>query len=385
MPAWSVCIMIFLCYSVSSLNAKHTILPNQVLGENESLVSAGGVFELGFFQGAVSGDVFAGIWFKNLVNKKPVWVANRDNPLQHRYATLAIRYDGNLIVSDRRQAPMIVNYGMLASSPNTSATLLDNGNLILKQRDEVIWQSFSFPTDTYLPGMKLGWFGLTTEEPRRQVLLSWLSPQNPAWGSLTMVTSYKDARTLSVWKGDSAHLDIGWLDENGRFRFVFENSSDSFNLSHTSTANETYLTYNTIGGYDMSWLVMASTGHLDEYKLYEGRLSIVRHPLCGGASVTVNSSVCSKEASQKCEDGDAFVVINGSMPSSISMNISIVGDLDECELICRINCSCIAFASGESGCQLYYGSRNDLRNNIGGGGFLHLRGNETMQKQGKLF
>ncbi|KAI3468340.1 hypothetical protein Pfo_025003 [Paulownia fortunei] len=258
----------------------NTIRPNEVLGENETLVSAGGVFELGFFQDAVSGNVFAGIWFKDIGNKKPVWVANRDVPLEHSYATFQIRYDGNLIVIDRRQAPTILNYAMLASSPNTSATILDTGNLILQQGDEIIWQSFNFPTDTYLPGMKLGWFGLKTNQPRRQTLLSWLNPQNPSRGTFTIGTGYKDARRLSVWKGDSAHMDIGSLEQNG-FRFIFKNSFNSFNLSYTSTPNETYLTFNTVGGYNMSWLVMASTGHVEEYTLYKGRISLARHSLCG--------------------------------------------------------------------------------------------------------
>ncbi|KAL8063533.1 hypothetical protein ABFX02_01G032200 [Erythranthe guttata] len=298
MPTWYVC-FIFLHYSVSLSDAKYAILPNEPLGENETLVSANGVFELGFFKNSVSENVFVGIWFKNLPEKKPVWVANRDNPLEQKYV-FAIRFDGNLVVIDRRQAPTIVNSRNLASSSNTSAELLDNGNLILKQGDQIIWESFSFPTDTYLPGMKLGWFGLTSHEPRRQVLLSWLGPHNPSRGSLTVVAGLKDARILSVWRGDTAHVDIGSLDENGIFRFVFNDSFASFNLSHTSTPNETYLTYNTIGGYEFSWLVMASTGHFDEYRVMKGRLSIVRHSLCD-EEITVNSSFCLDEVAPQIQ------------------------------------------------------------------------------------
>lgn len=381
MSVWSAC-FIFLAFSVWLSDAKDTIRPNEVLRENETLVSAGGVFELGFFQDAVSGYVFLGIWFKDIGNKKPVWVANRDIPLEHLYASFQIRYDGNLIVIDRRQAPTIVNYGILATSPNTSATLLDTGNLILQQGDEIIWQSFDFPTDTYLPGMKLGYFGLQADQPRRQTLLSWLNPQNPSRGAFSMGTRYKDARILAVWNRDTSHMDIGSLEENG-FRFIFKNPFNSFNLSYTSTANETYLTFNTIGRYNMSWLVIASTGHLDEYTLYKGRLSLVRHSLCDTPKA-VNSSVCLKEASQKCEDGGTFLSINGSMPSSISLNTSVIADFDDCELTCQTNCSCIAFAFGESGCQLYYGSKNDLLNTIGGRGVFYVRSNATSQQQGKL-
>ncbi|KAI3468339.1 hypothetical protein Pfo_025002 [Paulownia fortunei] len=64
------------------------------------------------------------------------------------------------------------------------------------------------------------------------------------------------------------------------------------------------------------------------------------------------------------------------------MNIPIIADFDGCELACRTNCSCIAFASGELGCQLYYGSKNNLVNSIDGGGFFHVRSNATIQQQG---
>lgn len=370
---------LILLASLSS--AEDTIRPNKVVRENETLISAAGVFELGFFQDAVSGYVFLGIWFKNIGNKKPIWVANRDNPLEHFYATFQIRDDGNLIVMDRRQAPMIINYGRLATTHNTSATLLDTGNFILRQGGEIIWQSFDFPTDTFLPGMRLGWFGLQMALPRRTILLSWLSPQNPSRSAFTVATRYKDARTVSVWKGDMNHMDIGSLEQNG-FRFIFKNSFDSFNLSYISTFNETYLTLNTIGKYEMSWLVIASTGQLDEYALYRGRVSIVRHDMCD-TDAAVNASMCLRDASKDCKDGDEFVAVNGSMPSSISLNISIIDDFDDCELTCQTNCSCVAFAFGESGCQLYYGNKRGL-DSLSGRGVFHVRSNAASRKQGKV-
>ena len=74
---------------------------------------------------------------------------------------------------DRRQIPVIVNSGRLATAGSTSATLLDLGNLVLRGGGNLTWQSFDYSSDTYLLGMKLGWFGLTTDQPRIQVLSSW--------------------------------------------------------------------------------------------------------------------------------------------------------------------------------------------------------------------
>ncbi|KAL1552500.1 receptor-like serine/threonine-protein kinase SD1-8 isoform X1 [Salvia divinorum] len=364
-------------------NAEDTIRPGTVVKENDTLVSAGGVFELGFFQDAVSGHVFVGIWFKNLAKKKPVWVANRDNPLEHLYANFQIRDDGNLIATDRKQAPMLVNYGRLATSSNTSATLLDSGNLILKQEGVIIWQSFDFPTDTLLPGMRLGWFRLQGAQPRRQGLLSWLSPQNPSRGTFSVGTTYKDSRKVAVWNRDVSHMDVGRLESDG-FRFIFKKSFSSFNLSYTYTLQESYLTLNTVDGYDMSWLVIASTGQLDEYALQGGSLSLMRHDLCDASGKEVNATVCLEDAaSRDCPDGDAFVAVNGSVASSmLALNVSIIDDFDDCELTCRTNCSCMAFAfRDDSGCWLYYGSRSDADRHSGNGVF-HVRSIAASQKQG---
>lgn len=381
---YAACLLLLIS-SVGVSNAEDTMRPNKTLKENQTLISAGGVFELGFFQDAVSGYVYVGIWFKNITNKKPVWVANRDNPLEHLYASFKIRNDGNLIATDRRQAPMLVNYGSLATSSNTTATLLDTGNLILKQGDEVIWQSFDFPTDTLLPGMRLGWFGLQTAQPRQQYLLSWLGPQNPSRGVFTVGTA--DAGRVAVWNRDVGHVDVGWVERGGVMKFIFKNSFSSFNLSYTSTFHENYLTFNTVEGYDVAWLVIASTGQLDEYALYKGGLSIVRHDLCDAAGAEVNASVCLRDAASlgNCRDGDAFVAVNGSVAASVlALNVSIIDDFDDCKVTCSTNCSCVAFTYGEySGCRLYYGSRDDL-GSLGGDGAFYARSIAASRKQGNF-
>ncbi|XP_057799399.1 G-type lectin S-receptor-like serine/threonine-protein kinase SRK [Salvia miltiorrhiza] len=382
--------LLFLLSSIWLCNAEDTMRPNTVLRENDTLVSAAGVFELGFFRDAVSGHVFVGIWFKNLAKKKPVWVANRDNPLEHLYAAFMIRDDGNLIATDRRQAPMLVNYGKLATTSNTTATLLDSGNLVLRQENgggggEIIWQSFDFPTDTLLPGMRLGWFRLQTPQPRRQILLSWLGPQNPSRGDFTVGTAYEDASRVAVWNRDVSHVDFGWIGSDGLFKFVFKNSFSSFNLSYASTPDDKYVAFDAAAGYDMSWLVIASAGQLDEYALREGRLSLVRHDLCeASASVCL---VATEAAAQRCGVyGDAFAAVNGSVPpsSASDLNVPIIDDFDDCELTCRTNCSCVAFAFGDSGCRLYYGSWSDLRGRGGdGNGVFYVRRVAARRKHGE--
>ncbi|KAF7150765.1 hypothetical protein RHSIM_Rhsim02G0196400 [Rhododendron simsii] len=269
------------------------------LRTNETLVSAGGVFELGFFGVPSSGNRYLGIWFVDDPQKRPVWVANRDNPLTDSTCFLQVRDDGNLILEDRRLTPMIVNSGALSAYPNTTATPIDTGNFVLQAGANLVWQSFDYPSDTYLPGMKIGWFGLTSDVPTPYFLSAWESSTDPGHGDFTLGVDYKVAN-LTVYRGDSAHMDIGYWDGK-RIHLLFANYSNSFNFSYFSNPNEAYFTFTTIGNYSMSWLVMASTGLIDEYTLSNRGISMISHSLCeasdfgtGAASSMNNETAAAK-------------------------------------------------------------------------------------------
>ncbi|KAL6216959.1 hypothetical protein ACLB2K_010177 [Fragaria x ananassa] len=163
-------------------SATDTLTPSDSLRDNQVLVSAGGVFELGLFNESISGYYYLGIWLR-ADPTRIVWVA-RDNPILDSSGLLQI-LSGNLVLTDRRQVQLILNSGSLAkaTTANTSATLLDTGNFVLKEVDtgNTIWQSFDVASDTYLPGMKFGLFGQELHN-----IVSWASPQNPARGIFTL-------------------------------------------------------------------------------------------------------------------------------------------------------------------------------------------------------
>nr|XP_048323287.1 uncharacterized protein LOC125420651 [Ziziphus jujuba var. spinosa] len=116
------------------------------LRSDETLISAGGVFELGFFTPNKSTNEHLGIWFKNDRNKKQVGVALREISFIKSTGFLTIQYNGNLVISDLLTVTNIVNSGALATSNETSAKILDTGNLILMERGKTIWQSFDYPS-----------------------------------------------------------------------------------------------------------------------------------------------------------------------------------------------------------------------------------------------
>ncbi|XP_004293005.1 PREDICTED: G-type lectin S-receptor-like serine/threonine-protein kinase B120 isoform X2 [Fragaria vesca subsp. vesca] len=354
-------------------SATDTLTPSDSLRDNQVLVSAGGVFELGLFNESISGYYYLGIWLR-ADPTRIVWVA-RDNPILDSSGLLQI-LSGNLVLTDRRQVQLILNSGSLAkaTTANTSATLLDTGNFVLKEVDtgNTIWQSFDVASDTYLPGMKLGLFGQELHN-----IVSWASPQNPARGIFNLGMS-NDTSKLSVGLGNNGEsIEISFWDGNS-IRFIFENSTaNMYNFSFHSNANEAFYSFTTSKNYDLVWFVINYTGNLDQYYMVDGKISSVSHALCAD-STGGNTRTCINSIPSDCEDGADFSQINGLLPSTPNTSGSHNMVIPDCETFCKNNCSCTAFASvriGQPGCQFYYGSKQDLLKNIEkGAGFIYIRG-----------
>ena len=127
--------------------------------EITELVSGGqGNFRLGFL-GLARNNYYLGIWYND--NRAPLrenvlWVANRDTPIfNNSGSSLTIDGYGNLKISYNGGLSIVLYSGQ--ASNDTAATLLDNGNFVLREQStgRQLWQSFDYPTDTLLPGMKL--------------------------------------------------------------------------------------------------------------------------------------------------------------------------------------------------------------------------------------
>ncbi|KAF2301286.1 hypothetical protein GH714_022426 [Hevea brasiliensis] len=123
-----------------------------------------------------------------IAKKKVVWVANRDNPISDSGDILKIDESGKLTILYNEGSSSFPLSSVEAAS-NVSATLLDSGNFVLKEFNldgstkQILWQSFDYPTDTLLPGMKLGF-----DERKMQVwsLTSWINDNIPAQGSFSL-------------------------------------------------------------------------------------------------------------------------------------------------------------------------------------------------------
>ncbi|XP_076892552.1 G-type lectin S-receptor-like serine/threonine-protein kinase At4g27290 [Bidens hawaiensis] len=175
-------ILLFLLLVFKSYAADlDSISDSNFLTDADTLVSATGIFELVFFRPGSSENRYLGIRYKKISERTVVWVANRDLPLLGgSRPVLKINDQGVLGLFD---SSSLIWSSSITTSGNTTARLLDNGNLVvIDQQERVLWQSFDDPTDTLLPGMKLGRDYLRS---KRWYLSSWKSSQDPAPGELT--------------------------------------------------------------------------------------------------------------------------------------------------------------------------------------------------------
>ncbi|KAF4358261.1 hypothetical protein G4B88_027738 [Cannabis sativa] len=147
-----------------------TIRKSDIMRDNNNtalLVSKEGMFGLGFFTPSASSSKnrYLGIWYNNITgNQTVVWVANRCEPIKDSSGLLSINNKGDLVLfsgqSNNRVLVWSSNSSKQAQEPLVQ--LLDNGNLVLGDEKDAnttifLWESFDYPTDTMLPGMKLGW------------------------------------------------------------------------------------------------------------------------------------------------------------------------------------------------------------------------------------
>ena len=82
------------------------------------------------------------------------------------------------------QAEILWSSNVSNSVTNSSATLGDFRNLVLQVDTTglVLWESFQHPSDSFLPGMKLG---TNLRKDQRVQLTSWKSPSDPSIGSFS--------------------------------------------------------------------------------------------------------------------------------------------------------------------------------------------------------
>ncbi|CAA2956498.1 G-type lectin S-receptor-like serine threonine-kinase At1g11300 [Olea europaea subsp. europaea] len=177
--------IIFCLFSYGFCLETDTINAGVVLNDSATIVSSSEIFTLGFFSPNGSTRRYLGIWYT--VTKDTVaWVANRDRPLNDSSGTFSISADGNLVIMNGNQE-IIWSSNVTSNSTsgrNTTAQLLGTGNLVLRDvtGSGTLWESHRYPTNTFLPAMRIFH---NTRTGQRVSLNSWRSPQDPDYGNFS--------------------------------------------------------------------------------------------------------------------------------------------------------------------------------------------------------
>ncbi|KAK8353140.1 hypothetical protein V6Z12_A05G137500 [Gossypium hirsutum] len=201
-------------------------------------------------------------------DRKAVWVANRDNPLFDKSGILTIDEVGSLKVSHGGGSPFVLS-SPARTAGNVSATLLDSGNFILRELSSdgstkrILWQSFDYPTDTLLPGMKLG---INLKTGHNWSLSSWISDAVPATGSFTLGVDRSGASQWIIsWKGKPYWTSGLWRNRDKHFDLAPELSNESdHHFSYTENEEERYFSFSTNKNHSMSGYSITSSGEILE-------------------------------------------------------------------------------------------------------------------------
>ncbi|KAG0481481.1 hypothetical protein HPP92_012339 [Vanilla planifolia] len=405
----------------SASTARDVMTPSLNLKDGDTLVSSGGSFVLGFFSPSRTSNRYVGIWYRNLPAPNVVWVANRRNPIFTQNGSVSLFPDGSIRIVDG-------NFSMIWSSPSATrparpiAQLLETGNLVVKydnSSSDFLWQSFDHPTDTMLPGMKLG-PNLQTGLDR--TLTAWASPSDPSPGAYTMAIDTRGDPQLVIRNGS------GWIWRGGSwngFGFTGAGTNTYYDLGlrqeylsgFNVTKDEIYYHFDMIGAA-VSRLTMDSDGKVKRYGWSASTktwilwwsapndscdflLACGVNGVCNG---TGNSSGChclegrdpkdpvrwrrgdwsdgcvNREAVNCATNStDEFTVVQGAkLPDTEAATVDMSLGVDNCRERCLRNCSCTAYAIadlslGGNGCIMWTGDIKDLRVYNNGGQDLYLR------------
>ncbi|XP_028066279.1 G-type lectin S-receptor-like serine/threonine-protein kinase At4g03230 isoform X1 [Camellia sinensis] len=267
------------CLAAAAITARDTITPGNSIRDiyNETLISAGKKFQLGFFSpmGESGHPRYMGIWYYMLKPQTIVWVANPDSPLFSRTGAFTVAEDDgnlNLNLKDMDGNSINVATGLTNSqslSNRTTVKLLDSGNLVLSDDlSGILWQSFYHPTDTFLPGMMMD---------DNLKLTSWKSVNDPASGNFAF--GKYQSNNYIIWKSNKKYWRSGGSgifdssDQKLLYKILplLSNSSNGKNITYYGKN----LTIPPVLIGNITRLVMSYSGELKLFNWDNGQWSLI--------------------------------------------------------------------------------------------------------------
>ncbi|PON79924.1 S-receptor-like serine/threonine-protein kinase [Trema orientale] len=394
-------------------SSRNTITPTFPIEFGDTISSRENKFELGFFNRANSSNWYLGIWYSKQPEKTVVWVANRDHPINDTSGVLTINGYGNLVLFGGNNSDALpvwstsINGTVTASHGSISAQLLDTGNLVLVEENSngtPLWQSFDYPTDTLLPGMKLG---LNRRTGLQWFITSWKSQDDPGTGDYSYKIDLAGSPQFFLFK----NLTKIWRSSPWPYRSEPSTQLVDANIySYVDNQEEVYYTVFPTKPSTLIRTVVNNTGSLQllEWSQYNFRWDEFwatpeyRCDAYGGCGINskcspdnINRFMCEclpgfepesptnwnqrngsdgcvrkrvTSSMSWCQNGEGFLTVArvkrpDTSKAALWWETRVSGR--ECEEACLRNCSCTAFMSiesneGQIGCFTWYGELMDI-------------------------
>ena len=357
--------------------ALDTLKQGDVLNSSQNLVSAKQRFTLGFFSlTSYYGDKknsYLGIWYTNYTENK-VWIANRNRPISDdSRAFLTLDHLGKLMINSSGFGgdPFEIYSG--GGTESTSVTLLDDGNLVVSEVNSngsigrSLWESFDDPTDTLLPGMKLG---VNHKTGRNWSLTSWLAQDDPASGAFTLEWEPKTRRLVIKRRGVpywSSGLQVSSSKNVSLFEYIHPTKRQDYIIN--TDAEGQYFTYSLDTEFD-SLDQERSAWQLQYWgSIMDRSISIMKMNFCYGYGMddegceTWNQPECRLMGRQTFEQKSGIFTRIGpdglpQLAAGVFDNRPTIGPAD-CRDLCWHNCDCLGYSGKEgtgSGCQYWEGN-----------------------------
>ncbi|XP_027169255.1 receptor-like serine/threonine-protein kinase SD1-6 [Coffea eugenioides] len=277
---------------------------------------------------------FLVIQYMSMLRSIDVWASDSyQTPASKEPAFLTMNADGRLVVYDTSHSPVIVvNSEQPIMISNTTAILLDNGNLVLRAPGgNTVWQSFDHPSNKWLQGMKLGILQSGT-----RFLTSSPSYNQP---SSTLGVDLNNTREITITQDGVVYWRSGTWDGQ-KLSFLDISDSFGFNFYYVSTPNETYFTWNSSTD-PFALLIFSESGNIT---VSSGDFTNAQVLAVCDVITYRTTKDQPKGCTNSCGVGDGFKEIMGDLVAwdEVSYNDNA---LRFCKLRCRRNCSCYAYSN----------------------------------------
>ncbi|XP_057831491.2 G-type lectin S-receptor-like serine/threonine-protein kinase At2g19130 [Cryptomeria japonica] len=385
--AFIVLIIVSNCHGLSTGTDRGDSLPlGASLCGNQTIISQNGTFELGFFSPNGSNNWYLGIWYAILSEKTIVWVANRESPAKKKPGVLKLSKEGNLGLFDAQGTSL---WSANTSNKPSRAVLLDSGNFVMLNdyhESKPLWQSFDYPVDSWLPGMRFG---------GQQKLIGWKNSMDPAPGLFSIQFDPSGAtQFVLTWNNSVQYWKSGTWDGKILSALPELINGELYNVSLERTSSGLYVSYTVLGV--VSAFLKIKSGAIQTLSLFDDAkpFMIGRSPtdqcdvygLCGayGSCNSDNLQSCScvegfSPADQRAWDShdwwssgcvrqspltcssqkgstDEFIDSGATLPDDSASSYPAPTKVD-CQKACLRNCSCTGFTfnSPSGPCRIWSG------------------------------